>query len=745
MVTLAKIILFFAINAVFIAQSQAFEDKRVDSLKRALDNSGSPDQRLGLLIELANIYNRDNRRYQECHLALEKANAIASTDSNFTALAKIYGAYGVLYRNIAEYDKSLTYHNRALIYALRSSDKSQQASALNGIGVVYRRQDQHAIAAQYHIDALKLAEEIGDSYNISVSINSLGNIYSLSNQFQEAIKYFRRALSISHKAQNKLGIAINLNNIGEAYEFLGSYDSALVYYSKSLDANREIQSKKGIAISYNAVGKIYLIMGRVDEAYRLIKEALEIDIALGDKKFIADSYINLGRVYIAKGQLANAEKNLFAGLDIAKQIGSITHTQWALEELSKVFSKQQKEKKALEFYQKSIIYKDSLINEKNARAIAMVEVMYNMEKKQQEIELLKKNQEITQKELAKQKTLQYMYLIGLFFSLLAITLVYSALNIKRKANKELAQQKEEIEKRNYILNNQQQEILKKNEEINAKQKSIEQQNKHLEEAYRVIEGYIEKITDNIRYAQRIQKALLPPLDIANKFIADAFCFYKPKDFVSGDFYWMHVKGDQLFIAVADCTGHGVPGAFMSIVGIDMLNQAVNQYNISEPTEILDFLNIEIRKRLRKDEDEAILKDSLDIGILRFDSKDMVIHFSGALIPMIVLRNGKIIEHKASPVSIGVSNSVYNKSFKQSQIDLEANDWIYLFTDGYTDQFGGDLGTKLLRRKLYQYLTEVQGQNGKKQKVEIERHFNDWKGNNEQVDDVLVLGLNFLKS
>jgi serine phosphatase RsbU (regulator of sigma subunit) len=381
-----------------------------------------------------------------------------------------------------------------------------------------------------------------------------------------------------------------------------------------------------------------------------------------------------------------------------------------------------------------------VLNLKTSRAIAIIEVMYKTQKKQQEIELLKKSQEFSQKEIARQRIIQVAYLTGFLFSVFAVIAIYLALKVKRKANIELLKQKEEIEKSNKRLNQQQDEILKKNEEINIQRNNISQKNKNLEEAYSVIESYIGKITDNIRYAQRIQKAILTPIDTTIPYFSDSFCLYLPKDFVSGDFYWMIPMDDSIFIAAADCTGHGVPGAFMSIIGLDILNQAVIQQHITEPADILDFLNIEIRKKLRKDDEEAVLKDSMDIAICRFDKKTQILHYSGALIPVMIIRNGEVIEHKASPISIGISASVYSKKFEQKAIQLQPNDWIYLYSDGFTDQFGNGDGTKFLRKRLYSTLTSVSPFTGKKQHDELHRAFIQWKGNLEQIDDVLVMGL-----
>lgn len=737
-----KTILIQFLSAIFLVSiAQASELQQFDLLMNKVSLEKSNDKKLDLLLDAARKYNKDIQYLTQCEEILQHAVIIASQDSNLNGLSKVYNSYGVLYRNIAQYEKALDYHQKAVNFAIKADSQTLLASAYNGIGVVYRRMDNHPKATLFHLQGLKAAEQASDTFNISVSINSLGNIYSLNGQYNEALSYFQRALKLSRYMNNRLGQAINYNNIGEVYEFMGVLDSAMIYYSKSFEANIEINSEKGIAISYNAIGKIHLLNGRVNEAYNLFKQALEIDLKLGDKKFIADSYINLSRAYLAMNKLYRAELASNKGLDIAKEIGSIIHTQWAFENLSEIYLKRNRPDTALVLYKKASLFKDSLLNEKNARAIAMTEVMFDTEKKEQEIQILLQKQEINKKELARQKTIRNFYLVGFIFALsLAISVMF-ALNIKRKANLVLAQQRDEIVKSHELLSIQQKEIIEQKQEIENHRNSIEQKNRYLEDAYKVIEGYISKITDSIRYAERIQSAILPPLTISEKFFRDNYAFYKPKDFVSGDFYWLTVKDDTLFVAVADCTGHGVPGAFMSIIGIDLLSQAVNQKNIIEPASILDFLNIELRNKLRKEEsEELILKDSMDVAVVSLKLGDNKIRYSGALIPLTIIRNKKIIEFKPDFRSIGTSVKVFDRPFKQETIDIIPNDWIYLYTDGFIDQFGGDEYKKYSRSQFFKTLISNSASSGQAQRNELHTAFTGWRGNGEQIDDVLVLGL-----
>jgi tetratricopeptide (TPR) repeat protein len=726
--------------ALLAAVVQLHGNEKLDSLKARIAIEKNDSIKVELLIDMSRFFNKDIKNMALCEEILSQALVIAKKDSAYWALSKVHNSYGTFYRNIAEYSKALEHNYLSLRYAEKSGNQHLISSAYNSIGVVYRRMDNHPEAAQNHLWGLKAAEVAKDTFNIAVSLNSLGNIYSVNSQYQEAFSFFKRALAISTSMNNTLGKAINYNNIGEVYEFMGVYDSAMVYYTQSLKVNQQINSLKGIAISYNAIGKIHLYQGRPKDALNLFQQALKIDLGLGDKKFIADSYVNLAKAYSELNMLEKAEENSQKSLEMAQSIGSIMHTQSAYETLSKIYEKRKIPSKSLHYYKKSNVFKDSIINEKNSRAIAMMDVMYNIDKKEQEIQILKQVQEINQKELARQAIIRNFYLAGFVFALLVVAITLFAFDIKRKANRLLQKQKAEIEENNKKLNQQQDEILTQNEEIRKHQGNIEQKNKYLEDAYKVIEGYIRKITDSIRYAERIQKAILPPLSIASSYFTDSFTLYKPKDFVSGDFYWLVIKEQTLYLAVADCTGHGVPGAFMSIIGMDLLNQAVTLQNIKEPAAILDFLNIELRNKLRKeDDDELVLKDSMDIAIIKYTLGSNLIDYSGALVPLTIVRDKKIIEIKPNFSSIGMSTRLFNKPFKQKQIELLPGDWVYLYSDGYMDQFGGEKNKKFMRNRFLSTLLEVSIGTGSGQKSELNRIFKSWQGNSEQIDDVIVLG------
>jgi phosphoserine phosphatase RsbU/P len=267
--------------------------------------------------------------------------------------------------------------------------------------------------------------------------------------------------------------------------------------------------------------------------------------------------------------------------------------------------------------------------------------------------------------------------------------------------------------------------------------------RQLEEKNEIIEEKNKDISDSINYAQRIQQAVLPPLEKLDLILKDYFVLYKPKDVVSGDFYW-HAHGtsttngkvnDIVVLAAVDCTGHGVPGALMSIIGTTILNQTVMNATVNTPAEALSFLNKEVTKSLNS------IKDGMDMALVTISMEKMELQYAGANNPIYIVRNKKFMEIKADKKAIGAdTEDADDKVFTNNVIPLEKGDCIYLFTDGYADQFGGPLGKKFKYKKFQELLVEIQDNTTEEQKHILNYHHEQWKGNLEQVDDILVIGV-----
>jgi len=276
--------------------------------------------------------------------------------------------------------------------------------------------------------------------------------------------------------------------------------------------------------------------------------------------------------------------------------------------------------------------------------------------------------------------------------------------IVQERTKEVVEQKEQIE-------NQRDEIVKKNRDI----------------------------TDSIEYASKIQNAVLPDDEYTEKILPEHFILYRPRDIVSGDFYWINKKNDLLIIIAADCTGHGVPGAFMSMLGVSLLNEIVNKHPVTQANEILTELREEVKRTLRQKGEEGETKDGMDIALAMVDLKNMKLQFSGAYNPLFLFRNGELIQYKADRMPIGI----YVKEkpeFTNHVIDIQKGDTFYVFSDGYQDQFGGETGEKFKTRRMKKLLTDIQPKSMEEQKAILERTIDDWKGDHEQLDDIILIGV-----
>jgi serine phosphatase RsbU (regulator of sigma subunit) len=250
----------------------------------------------------------------------------------------------------------------------------------------------------------------------------------------------------------------------------------------------------------------------------------------------------------------------------------------------------------------------------------------------------------------------------------------------------------------------------------------------------IIEEKNRDITASIRYAERIQRAILP----MEKTFEETFVLFLPKDIVSGDFYWMHDNGDTRFIAAVDCTGHGVPGAFMSIIGYNSLNKVVREYGLTRPSAILDQLNVEVIKSIIQSQEKGI-HDGMDLALIAYNRKNFSLEFAGAYNPLYLVRNGEVTVYKGDREAIGMSSLEQKKAFTNVIIDIKPDDMLYMCSDGYADQFGWADGKKFKSVNIRRILSEIWNLPVQEQKERLEKEIMDWKGDLPQVDDIMFVG------
>jgi serine phosphatase RsbU (regulator of sigma subunit) len=283
------------------------------------------------------------------------------------------------------------------------------------------------------------------------------------------------------------------------------------------------------------------------------------------------------------------------------------------------------------------------------------------------------------------------------------------------------------------------EVVAQKEEIEAQRDTLQEQRNMLAEINESLKKAYKEIEDSIHYASKIQNAILPPQEYLKRVIPNAYFFYKPRDIVSGDFYWVAVKDDKIIVSAVDCTGHGVPGAFMSIVGNNQLNYALNIENATQPSEILRILDEGVTSTLRQTGEQSI-QDGMDMAMVTIHKKTKLIQYSGAFNPLLLVRNGELIKYKADRIPIGGHILETDKNYTNTEFTYQEGDMVYMYSDGFADQFGGTKGGKYMTGKFVKFLHSIADQPIEEQYISLENELKRWMGDEAQVDDILVVGI-----
>ena len=302
----------------------------------------------------------------------------------------------------------------------------------------------------------------------------------------------------------------------------------------------------------------------------------------------------------------------------------------------------------------------------------------------------------------------------------------------------LTNRNNQLEEKNYTIKEQNDELMASEEELRQNNEELQTLNEHIENQKNKIETVHKHITGSINYAKRIQEAMLPINEIFENNFNNYFIYYKPRDIVSGDFYWAEKYKSKFIYAVADCTGHGVPGAMLSMLGISLLNKITTQNSEFKASEILDNLRAEVKKSLKQTGDnQTETKDGMDIALCVIDTKTNELQFSGAYNPLYIYRQNKLIELKADRQPIGIYTRENN--FTNNEFQLQKDDIIYSFSDGFADQFN-DKGKKYMKKRFKNLLINIAENNLQEQKIILENEFIKWKSTNKQIDDIVITGI-----
>ena len=604
------------------------------------------------------------------------------------------------YDAIGEFAKEFNYGVEGLAIAKKINYRKGAANCFINIGNAFWYQSNYSKALENYLASLKINEEIGNKKGIAYGYLCIGDIYLSQGYFEKALENNLISVKTNEKIGNKKGISESYNDRAVIYFSQGNYDKALETQLLAQKFAKEIGYNLIVGSSYNIIGNIYQAQNNNSKALENYLSALQLFEDLGNKNSIATSYFCIGNLFLKENKNNESRKYFEKAMKLAKEVGSKEIIKNIYEINSDLAAAQNNYKSAFENYKLFIIYKDSTSNIESAKKTLQSQMQFDFDKKQLADSLYakaekEKIQEVAKVESKKQKLITFFIALGLLFALTLASLIFRSLRIRNKQNK-----------------------------IITIQKSI------VEEKQR-------EITDSISYALRIQNALLPPQKLVKQYLKNSFILYKPKDIVAGDFYWMEIINDKILFAACDCTGHGVPGAMVSIVCHNALNRAVREFGLSEPAAILDKTTEIVIENFAKSEEN--IKDGMDISLCAYNAKTNQLEWSGANNSLWIIQNGNLLETKADKQPIGMNEN--SKPFTNHLFTLNAGDTIYLFTDGFADQFGGETGEKkLTRKKFKEKLMSIQNLTLQEQGAALDKFIIDYKKDIDQIDDILVMGV-----
>ncbi|OQY03597.1 MAG: hypothetical protein B6I20_04740 [Bacteroidetes bacterium 4572_117] len=577
--------------------------------------------------------------------------------------------------------------------------------------------------------------------------NRFETLYQLSKAYltvspKKSLDYANKAYTESIKLGNENMQANALNLIGTAYYKQKKYKSAIKNYEKELDIRKKLGQKISHTKTLYNIALVYEANKKERKALSIYKNALTGAKEAKYHKLVLKCYESVIKIYEREKNYKNAyiyisEYNAYKGA------ANITFERQQINILETKYEEGQKEleEKNLEL---NMIDSTLLIVQNEKETLVKDTAIKGLEISGLTVETEEQKHTIKEKDAEVKKQQQWLIAFSVFFTLILIfsILLYKLYTSKKKAYKLLTVQNAEIIEKNEEIQVQSEQLLTRNAEVIEKNEEIEAQSEELEKQRDVALKRKEEIVDSINYAKRIQKAVFPAEKYVKKVLHEYFVLLKPRDIVSGDFYWIKKVDEFIVIAVADCTGHGVPGAFMSMLGISLLNETVKVKSINNTGKILDNLRSKVKKSLGQNGAEDEAKDGMDIALYIINTKTLELQYSGAYNPLYIIRESldeKIETIKADRQPIGVH--LIEKDFTNHKYQLQKNDRLYSFSDGYADQFGGKNGRKFRIENFKEVLLANYKKPMKEQKKILNSTLNNWMGSTyEQIDDILVLGI-----
>ena len=609
-------------------------------------------------------------------------------------LARYYSLKGKI-------DSALIFLPIAIKYARISKDTSLIVSSY----LFYARS--LSTASQYNkaIEQALIAQKFNDNIkDIKLKIklfHDLGFVHSGIGLHNKAISFYKKGLEIGKANNDTFNVANISARLGGEFGYINSNDSALIYNLLGLKLFKQLNHKRGIGATMVNLASTYAALKQYDKAIQVSLDAIKIRQELGDDYAVTMLKANLTDCYLYKHDFKKALAMALECEILAKKQNEIELIEQNYNSLSRIYHALNNNELAYAYSNKLISLKDSIFEKTNLTAINELQTKYETEKKEKEISLLQLENKSNEEKALAEKNTRNLIIASITLITLIVT-IFAFLLYKR-----------------FAISNRQKVIIQKQKDI------VDEKNK--------------EVFDSINYALTIQQAVISSEHELINGLTDAMVFFKPKDIVSGDFYWHTSLNNYIFYVVADCTGHGVPGAFMSLMGMNYLSEIINEKKVIDTAKILNLLREKVIASLNKSNSTTQKRDGMDMVIVRLDTITKKIQFSGANNSIYILNEQGLEEIKGNKMPIGLHSGEI-RSFENKTVQLAINDRVFAFTDGLPDQFGGPKGKKIMYKRLETLIAESNHTSLQSFKETLTTVFENWKGTTEQVDDITLICL-----
>jgi len=603
-------------------------------------------------------------------------------------------------------DSAQVLSTRALQIAEKIKFKSGIATSYFLLGYVENIKGINDKAIVLFEKSLRIYEELKRRDDISNLYNSIANVYLQIGNKPEAEKHYRKAYEMAKlEPVSKYYMAICGVGIAGVLHEQKKSDEALKWYLEALDNFTAIKFMDYIPMVEQNITELYMDRNDLNKAEEYNKKALDAFELSQDLYGLSHAYGTKARIYQLRGKKKEAIDFAKKAYDITIQMNALPEIAGQVKTIYELYKSNGDFKNALLYHEELSRYKDSLSSKDLTQSLAEAETKFYTKQKEAELSEKEKELNISQERVSQRNKLIYVFIAASLLFVSMLVLLYRQSNERKKTNKILTGQKEEIEKQKSL---------------------IEEKNKD--------------ITDSIQYSKQIQQAIIPSDQKVKQMLPESFVVFKPKDIVSGDFYLIEEIVGIIYLAVVDCTGHGVPGAMLSVFADSTIKNSLASNGFrNSPGALLSDLCFQFKTNLQSNNSGANVNDGVDMSLFILDKNQKKIFYAGARCGLMRVSGGEVIEYAPNRWGISGTNKGEHMFFEEHEIEMKEGDWFYLHTDGFADQFGGPKGKKFKQKQLHALLEKCSGKNGEEQKKIVNATFEEWKGNLEQIDDITVVG------